>query len=86
MVDATMRIRFREAGDEWPGGFRSGEEVMGMYGHGVVATREYCYGRDPSMRGKVVRGAGIRDGLVPVVFDTVGCFWMSERQVRREEG
>lgn len=75
----------RITGDKWPGDFYAGDHVKGMYGNGVVATRDYCLGNDHSQRGKDIRNAGIREGLVPVVFDDVGCFWQSPLQLKKDK-
>jgi hypothetical protein len=69
--------------DKWDGDFFSGEKVTGVYGAGVVATRDYCKGIGPEFEGKIVRGEGIRPGLVPVIFEKIGCFWQAPWQLKR---
>ena len=69
--------------DKWPGGFESGQRVKGVYGEGMVATINYCWGIGPEFEGKTVEGTGIREGLIPVIFDDVGCFWQSKYQIKK---
>ena len=68
--------------DEWPGGFLSGQYVTGWYGNGIIATRNYCLGVDLVFKDKIVLNKGIRPGLVPVIFDNVGCFWQAPHQLK----
>ena len=66
--------------DEWTsagGEFYAGERVRGSFGEGTVATRDYCMGRGPEFEGKIVERTGIRRNLIPVIYDSVGCFWES---------
>lgn len=69
--------------DKWPGDFVSGEKVIGIYGAGIVATRLYCMGFGKEFEGKKIRNAGIRRNLVPVIYESVGCFWNSPPQLKK---
>lgn len=71
--------------DIWPGGYASGDRVLGKFGAGTVATREYCLAVGPEFIGKRVEGRGIRQGVVPVIYDTVGHFWEGPLAIRRSD-
>lgn len=69
--------------DLWPDGFSSGDRVTGKFGEGTVATRQYCLGDGLEFKGKRVQGTGVRSGVVPVIYDTVGHFWEGPLSVKR---
>ena len=88
MTETVLFVGGSADGKEgWPGKFYSGENVRGHLGDGIVATKAFCRGYDESQRGKEIRGAGIREGLVPVRYILngidVGVFWESPFRVTR---
>ncbi len=74
----------------WPGGFYSGQKVIGKGGigcglFGVVVSVAYCLGRDESQKGKAFRNLGIKKGLC-LKFNRIGVFWCHPCQVKIQQG
>ena len=70
----------------WPGDFKEDESVTGSGGvghnlNGIVARRSFCLGTEPQQKVGEWRNKGIKNGLVPVIFDDIGCFWVHPNQL-----